>query len=658
MATPSGESRPETQQTALVPDFSWFCCFCCSRRPMPRSSFSLLLTTCSHILCTSCWSSSASPGHCPACQTRTNTLTLSSAWPKQLEPYLKNPVESLAGILKTSQFQEHQKKQSLARRKVAWLFINQERAKQDYDREYRECKEIQLKLNGVKKSLRQTVAVLRSRGIDPLPELCERFGRDLMKELLGGGGASTSNTAPSTPFLTTPQQTRTPGLNTSQQGVEFDEPKKLPHKMRGSVTSLTVRRSPSNPPTPLGQLRPNSTVPGNFQAKQPRMTSTPVLCGNQQPLVGRDQSAGPQPMEIGTSHETATNVGCHNQQSGRPVGHTATPAGVRLNMVPMSSGPPTVQMQPQMVHRSQQQLSIGQYHQPQLHVGRPVPQSAQPIPQSSYPITQSGRPLSQFSRPVQQPVQHILQSGRPIQQPSYPTPQPVLQSAQPIAQFSHPYPQAGQPIHQTGHPTSQFGNLTTSPQQPVQPHPQMGQPTWQMAPQQHTPHQHTSHHHTPTQSHTGRSSRDSVRIRAVPPSSPPRRIFPSPTPSQISHNSHASSGSHTPAPNLPAGSTNSTRITIRPPPSLKHISHSVTQLQSTHPTGHTNSPLGSRARTPTHPSPLLTSYSTNNTPRSPSPWKQGQRSRGSPRKQGHTPIHGSRSGGGRSGGPRLTPVKT
>lgn len=197
-----------------------------------------------------------------------------------------------------------------------------------------------------------------------------------------------------------------------------------------------------------------------------------------------------------------------------------------------------------------------------------------------------------------------------------------------------------------------------------QPIPPPGQPAArQLGPQ------HPVYHPTPQQyaQHQMHQSSDRVhRVRAVPPSSTaPPRMFPSPTPSQNSQKSRRSQGSpgssqtqppqaHTPTSNRP-GSQRSPRITIGPPPSLRPLSQAVSQFHSSWSKNSSSSSSSSprvRAKTPTNPSPLLTSFTT------PSPWQQGQRSQGSsPWNQGHTPLPGSRlSGSGKR--PRLTPVKT
>ena len=600
-----------------APDLSWFCCVVCGRRPMPQASFSLLLTTCSHIVCSSCWDATPRPPAdpagrcCPSCGAQANTLNLSAArssWPKQLVPYFKSPVELLSELLSVARFQEHQKKQSLSRRKVGWVLINHGRAKEDYDKEYAECKALQARLQAQRRSLKEFVERVRARGVDPLPDLCAKFGEGAIRALLGSSGSSSNSGPPATPFFTTPQvglplTASTPATNhpTSSQEVEFTKPKKLPHTMRGCVTSLTVRRSPSNPPTPTSQLLPSSaSFPPSFPAKRQRVvsssSSTPALGPEPVQLRQRQLSGQPaQPMEVDTQ-QMCSKMARPVQRSGHAAGHSA--AGVQPGV--RAIGPAVISThQPQAVYFPQQPPSatVRQFGHTQVQHGRPTPQTRHhPTPQS-------------------------------IHQPSIPrySHTAVPHSSRPPGQFT---PLPGQPATVAWPASSQPG------------------PPHSVTPQQ------SSH---PGQPPSGGSS---VRIRAVPQSSIPRRpIFP--TPSHGSRNSHPSSASSThshPPPShsfvgVPSASpSNTTRITIGPPPSLRPVSqamaaHSLSQI----------SPLASRAKTPTNPSPLLTSYTT---PRSSSPWQRGQRSRGSsPWQQGHTSHPGTR-GSGSSRGPRLTPMRS
>ena len=592
MATTSASGSAPMQ--APTPDLSWFCCICCARRPMPHASFSMLLTTCSHIVCSSCWNGRGN-GECPKCETKANTLNLSTLkqLPKQLEPYYKTPVELLKNLLAVCEIQERQKRQMLGRRKVAWVLINHKRAKEDYEKEYAECKQLWSVLNQRKRAIRQAADNLRRRGIDPVKLLTGKVDACVIKTITNTPTTPTAST-PSTPFLPTPlarpPSTSTPAVpGTTPPNVEFVEPKKLPHTMRGSVTSKGVRRSPSNPPTPLlvQPQNPGSVLP----AKKMRATATPV-------------------------HVMPP---AYNPQLGQPMEQSPIQPGQTLRL----SGHPAMQ------------------------TGQPMRQLRQPTPQTGYPIRQTGQTMIPAGRP-------IMQVGQPVN----PMQQPTMQS-QPINRFGQSATQFGQHQHAILQSTSRQMVQPGLPHgiQSVQPIIPPRRPIYQPQPIPRSSIQ------TPQQQAAvlGRSG-SSVRIRAVPPSSVPQRIFPSPAPSQRSHStpsqpytlspSHghqrpamtSSSGTHT------AGIERVNRISVRPsaiPPSHSHSTASQ------------NLSWG-RVRTPTNPSPLLYAF----TPRS-SPWRQGQGSHGSgsPWKPDHTPPPGTRlsAGSTRSGSggrARLTPMKS
>lgn len=425
--------------------------------------------------------------------------------------------------------------------------------------------------------------------------------------------------------------------------MEFAEPKKLPHTMRGSVTSLTVRRSPSNPPTPMSQLV--------------RQTSTPGFMA-----TGPQQSINPQAMDTGTYQGqppilTANSI---HQHSSNPSERMCTPVGsgslVRPPMI--QAGRPNFQTGRPFQQHAQPQCtqskSISQ--QPVLQYVRPSPRHAtQPVLQSAQRIPQSGQHSSHH---IQHPGQTVLQSGRPTQQSG----QQTFQTVQPTPQYGLPAKQLGQPAFQSGRPTPNSGRpIVQHTPNSVQPARMQGiHRTNQHPPTGHT----TSHQQIPPHHQPG-----SVRIRAVPPSSsssvstPQNRIFPSPSPSFKSQSSRTSSHHPPPPPPPPSSShlslantATTNRITIHPPPSIKPLSQAMSNFHST--TQPRSSPVSSRARTPTNPSPLLTSYSTPcSSPPCTTGAYQSQRSQGLPWKHGHAPPPGARLCRSFSG-PRLTPMKT
>ena len=402
MSTPSkSESAPSR---APIPDLSWFCCICCARRPMPHASFSMLLTTCSHIVCSSCWNGRGN-GECPSCGTKANTLNLSTTkqLPKQLEPYYKTPLELIKRLLAICEFQEYQKRQTLSRRKVAWVLINHQRAKEDFEKEYAECKQLLTALNQKKRELIHAAENLRRQGIDPVQRLRGKVPEEVIKVILEAPptpGAS----APSTPFFPTPlsrpPSTSTPGA--APPTVEFVEPKKLPHTIRGSVTSMAVRRSPSNLPTPLLQPQFINTPASVLPAKRPR-EMTPV-----------------QPMDVSTVGQSTRYYGHPSLQTGRPVrqspttGHPTMKSGQLL----MPAGRPGHPARPPMMQPAHP--SLAQLSRPTMHSGQPSMQFGQPA------LNTGGRVL----RPVQLPdVRPIIPPRHPILQPFQPqlTPRPSPQ---------------------------------------------------------------------------------------------------------------------------------------------------------------------------------------------------------------------------------------
>ena len=619
MAAPSSVSG-KAPPTASTPDLSWFSCFCCSRRPIPEASFCMLLTTCSHIVCSSCWDPSRGPsGDCPACGVRANTLNLTTTrpTPKQLEPYFTNPVKLITNLLSACKFQEHQKRQGLARRKKAWVLINHFRAKEDYEKVYAECKKVLEEQNQKKKALRTVVEMLQRRGIDACAEQRAAFPESTWEAVLGSiTPRNASGVPPSTPFFTTPLvgrplSTSTPAVpqGTNQRGVEFSQPKKLPHTMRGSVTSLTVRRSPSNPQTPLSQLKKPLTpdgTPSIIPAKRQRMMTTPVV--------------NPTPSKQLTTSAQRVSLGFQPMSGGRLQGHTpisvvhpSQQPGVygSSQVLSSSGGRPTAPLGPTEMSAKMQSLTLR--HRGGLSHQKPCSEQ-----QFHRPMVQSGRPTPQSVRPT---------TGQPIRQYSYPNSQSRQPTPQSVRAIPHPATRSGRPT------------------------PQSSRPTWQMD---------TSHHSTSPQfaaHHQRASPGDSVsRVRAVPPSSTAtsRRIFPSPAPSRNSQKSHGSSNAQPPRTRTPPTNTqsSSSRITIGPPPPLKPLSQAVNQFHSSwsQPRSSSASPGRVRAETPTNPSPLLTAFAT------PSPWQHGQRSQGSsPWQQANT---GSRLSVGSVRRPRLTPVKT
>ena len=412
-ATPAGR-RPAPCQ-APIPDLSWFCCICCARRPMPHASFSMLLTTCSHIVCSSCWNRRGN-GECPKCEAKANTLNLSAAkeLPKQLEPYYKTPIELIKNLLATCEFQEYQKRQMLERRKVAWVLINHQRAKEDFEKEYTECKQMLAALNERKRAVKHAANNLRKRGIDPVRFLSGKVNACVLRTI--GMSPSPSASAPSTPFLPTPLArppfTSTPALpGANPPAVEFVEPKKLPHTMRGSVTSKAVRRSPSYPPTPV--VKPPFTNPGNvLPVKRPRPASTPHL--------GLQKTRGHQPMmQLG---QPTLQTGQPMQQSGHPVmqsGRLLTPAGRPMMQLghSMSTRPPVMHAGRHIMNQSGQ--PILQPTQPRLHPGQQMVSSSIHAP-----------PRIPSVQPIIPPRQPILISGQPTMQSGQaPTHTPQLQAA-------------------------------------------------------------------------------------------------------------------------------------------------------------------------------------------------------------------------------------
>ena len=223
-------------------DRNWFGCIYCARRPLPNASYNYLLTSCSHILCSSCWERRGS-SECPKCGAKANALDLSaSSLPKVLVPYFTDPAVLIRKMLKIYEFQEHQKEQMRGRREAVWAVIGIQRAKEDYEREYAECKALQRKQLALKREVKILENLLCSHGIDP-----SQHGIPVYQ--------TTPHPTPhSSPFVHSPMAippcTSTPALPAGGYlpTVEFVEPKKLPHTMRGSVTSKAARWSPSNRP--------------------------------------------------------------------------------------------------------------------------------------------------------------------------------------------------------------------------------------------------------------------------------------------------------------------------------------------------------------------------------------------------------------------------
>ena len=228
MATPTPsnsrvpEEVPRRNDWGFLKDdqLSWFCCYRCSRRPITDASFDILLTTCQHIVCSSCWDTSRGlSGECPCCGADALTLNLSTTrpFPKQLDPYFKSPEELLSSMLSACQFQQHQKQQFLARRKKAWVLINHAKAKEDYEKEYTACKKIHQQLNEKKETLRTIVEILHKKGIDPVQQLRGVFPDDLVERVFNSLGPLTR--APSTqPSTTTSSAVHDPHNNRPKPG--------------------------------------------------------------------------------------------------------------------------------------------------------------------------------------------------------------------------------------------------------------------------------------------------------------------------------------------------------------------------------------------------------------------------------------------------------
>ena len=689
-------SKPSTSSRAPTPDLSWFCCICCARRPMPHASFSMLLTTCSHIVCSSCWNRSRN-GECPKCQVKANTLNLSTAkeLPKQLEPYYKSPVELIKQLLAACEFQEFQKRQMLERRKVAWVIINHQRAKEDFEREYAECKQLMTALNERKRAIKHLSEKLRRKGIDPIQAL-SASGKVSALDVSRTFGVlpSPGYSTPSTPFLTTPlarpPSTSTPAFpGVNPPTVEFVEPKKLPHTMRGSVTSKAVRRSPSNPPTPVSKPPFTHNTGNVLPAKRPRAT-TPVLIPHQ-PRMGQQQVSRSQPMgQSGHSMgQPIMHSGQPMLQSGHPIMRPITPMGPS----PIQLGRPILSTKPQPMGQS-----VSHFSQPTVQSGQPIAHSGQTITQYGQPMARSGKTITHFGQPAVQSGQPIAHSGQTITQYG----QPVARSGKTITHFGQPAVQSGRPTAHSGQTTTQFGQPTMQYGQPTaqtttqfgQPTMQYGQPTAQtitqfgqptmqsgrpaaIQPMIHSGQQVTQpvipprrpiqsghivmqHQQPPslpnqaTRQQQSMGHSDSIRVRAVPPSSVPQRIFPSPMSTRSSQSTHTPSQRTTPV----GGQRGSTGVLSRAQTSASGRI-SLPPQSHTHPAsqGPQHSPRG-RIRTPTNPSPLLQAFST---PQS-SPWQQGRSSQGSgsPWKPGCTPPPGMRlsTGGYVPKGPRLTPMKS
>ena len=137
MATPSPSNLrlpgqiPKGMDWGFLEDerLSWVCCYCSSQWPISVASFDMLLTTCQHIVRSSCWDTSCGlSGECQCCRAHALPLNLMTTrpLPKQLFPYFKSPVELLTSILSDCRFQEHQRQQCLAQRKKANAFLVQD----------------------------------------------------------------------------------------------------------------------------------------------------------------------------------------------------------------------------------------------------------------------------------------------------------------------------------------------------------------------------------------------------------------------------------------------------------------------------------------------------------------------------------------------------
>lgn len=449
MSTSSkSESAPAK---APVPDLSWFCCIVCSRRPMPHASFSMLLTTCSHIVCSSCWSGRGN-GECPSCGMKANTLNLSTTkqLPKQLERYYKTPVDLAKRLLTICEFQEFQKRQTLERRKVAWVLINHQRAKEDFEKEYAECKELLTALNQKKRELILAAENLRRRGKDPVQMLRGKVPEEVIK-VISGAPPTPGASAPSTPFFPTPlsrpPSTSTPAVaGAAPPTVEFVEPRKLPHTIRGSVTSKAVRRSPSNPQTPLLQPQFINTPASVLPAKRPRGDITPVL-----------------QMDVSRVGQHARYSGHPSLQTGQPVrqsyqsvkqmNYPRTNSGQLL----MPAGRPGLQSTLQPAHPS-----LTQFSRPTMHSGQPRLQFGQPALNTSGPVLQ----------PVQLPtVRPILPPRRPIQQsfPAQLTPRSSPQQQTAVAAVGGVSTGHGGSVRMRAVPSSSVSQRIFPPQHPSQP---------------------------------------------------------------------------------------------------------------------------------------------------------------------------------------------
>ena len=446
--TPGGAAPQAPAKGPPKPDLSWFCCICCARRPLPHASFSFLLTTCSHIVCSSCWKRRGN-GECPKCGVKANTLNLSttSKLPKQLEPYYKNPIDLIKQLLAVCEFQEQQKRQRLETRRVAWVLINRQRAQEDYEREYAECKQLMTTLNERKREVQILADGLRKRGIDP------------RKVISGGANAGSAGadgsasvqpsprfSAPPTPFMQTPLAGHLPSTSTpafpggNSPSVEFVEPKKLPHTMRGSVTSKAVRRSPNVPPTPIltPRFAGDSLNRGNIlPAKRQRVTTpvfTPVASHSQQHTMSQQQ------MRM----QSARPV----MQPGQPMIQTGRPVIQPGQQSVQSRGQPVLQFGQPMVQSGQPR---GQFTPPVLQFARPVMQSTQHMGQSSRPMGQSAQHMGQSGRPMGQSAQHMGQSGRPMGQSA----QHMGQSGQHMGQSGQHMGQSAQHMGKSGQPMGQ-----------------------------------------------------------------------------------------------------------------------------------------------------------------------------------------------------------
>ena len=400
MTTPKSGPAPVK---APLPDLSWFSCICCGRRPVPCASFSMLLTTCSHIVCSSCWSRRGS-GECPKCGVKANTLNLSAAkqLPKQLEPYYKSPLEHIKKLLRVCEFQEHQKRQMLERRKVAWVLINHKSAKEDFDKEYAECKQLLATLNKRKRALRQVADNLRRKGIDPIQILSCVVSANVINSTLGVPPSPAGISAPSTPFFPTPlarpPSTSTPAYRhgVNPPNVEFVEPKRLPHTMRGSVTSKAARRSPSIPPTPLTFQQGLASNPGSIlPVKRPRSCSYPSS-NYTQPVADHQPMEIGQPVMMQSSMASQYVVGNDRQPIQQPI--------IR----------PVMQYNP--IYQSRQ--PIAQFNQSMVNSGQPIAQYSQPVLHSGQRVQQLG-PMYQIQsvRPIIPPRRPILQSSNPQHTP-------------------------------------------------------------------------------------------------------------------------------------------------------------------------------------------------------------------------------------------------